>query len=142
MARTTRIECAIVPGLILKGLELKEFTRFAAYLWNRAEVISLSAQLVLGLLLIIYGLLIVPVIPHVQLDAVLTPEEFADDSRRESVLNLLRRANKNAWVDWVAIGLLILFLSVLGLSAALTKAYPAWQKIAGGELAKPDRPEP
>ena len=46
--------------------------RLADYLWKRAETLCLAAQLVVGVLLVAYGILVVPVIPHFQLDAVLT----------------------------------------------------------------------
>jgi hypothetical protein len=71
--------------------------------------------LVVGLLLLLFGLLVVPVSPYFQLDAVLTKAELADHENRQATLELLNRASGNQWLLWSVAGTLVSSLSAIGL---------------------------
>jgi hypothetical protein len=74
--------------------------------------------LALGAFCLVIGVVLVPVLPHFQLDAVLTPREMADARTREATLALLRRASGNMWLFWAAVGLVGITVSAVGLRAA------------------------
>ena len=48
-----------------------------------------KALLAVGLVLLLFGLFVVPVSPQFQLDAVLSKAEFADQRKRQATLELL-----------------------------------------------------
>ena len=68
-----------------------------------------------GLWQIFMGLVIVPVRPYVQLDAVLSHDELADEATREKTLTLLQRASGNESFFWLAPGITVSIVSAMGL---------------------------
>ncbi len=74
-----------------------------------------KALLVVGLVLLLFGLFVVPVSPQFQLDAVLSKAEFADQGKRQATLELLKRASGNQWLLWSVTGALVSSLSAIGL---------------------------
>jgi hypothetical protein len=77
--------------------------------------ICFGVLLALGVGLLVMGLLIVPVLPHFQLDVVLTPAELADTHKREATLRMLRIAIGNQWLFWTGAGLVAICASSIGL---------------------------
>ncbi len=67
-----------------------------------------------GIGLVIIGLILVPVLPHIQLDAVLTSAELADDSKRSETLALLQKASGNGWLITTGLGVFIFVVSFVG----------------------------
>jgi hypothetical protein len=74
--------------------------------------------LAIGVLFLFVGLLVVPVLPYFQLDAVLSPGELADPAKRAASLALLQKASGNQWLLWTAGGLAVTVASAVGLRAA------------------------
>jgi hypothetical protein len=79
--------------------------------------ICFGVLLALGLGLLAAGLAVVPILPHFQLDAVLTREELTDAPKRAAMLALLKNANGNLWLFWAGAGLVAICASALGLWA-------------------------
>jgi hypothetical protein len=79
--------------------------------------ICFGVLLALGVGLLVMGLIIVPVLPHFQLDVVLTPAELADTQKREATLRMLRMATGNQWLFWTGAGLVASCASSIGLRA-------------------------
>ena len=71
--------------------------------------------ILLGLGFLLVGLVIIPVIPHFQLDVVLTQDELTDDALRNSTLAMLKKASGNQWVVWTIGGVGQLVLGIAGL---------------------------
>ncbi len=86
--------------------------------------ICLSVLLTLRVGLLFFGSLIVPILPHFQLDAVLTPEELADTRTRDAVLALLRKANGNQWLFWTGAGAVATCASLVGLWTIRSEVVP------------------
>jgi hypothetical protein len=63
-------------------------------------------------------LIIVPILPHFQLDAVMTRDELIDKRKRESMLALLRNANGNLGLAWAGAGLITICAGSCGLWAS------------------------
>lgn len=74
-----------------------------------------KALFAVGIVLLGIGLLIVPVSPQFQLDAVLSETELADPKTKQATLELLTRANGNQWLVWSVAGVLVSSLSAMGL---------------------------
>jgi hypothetical protein len=55
------------------------------------------------------------VLPHFQLDAVLTQEELADEVTKQEALAILQCAAGNQWVFWTVSGLIVALTSAVGL---------------------------
>jgi hypothetical protein len=81
--------------------------------------ICFGVLLAVGIGFLFVGLVVVPLLPHLQLDAVLTPWELADRQKRDATLVMLKRAAGNQWLFWAAGGLVVTVTSVVGLRAAL-----------------------
>lgn len=78
--------------------------------------ICFGLSLTAGAGLAVVGVFVIPALPYFTLDAILTPEELADDAKREATLSLLHRANRNnGWLLWTAAGLFVGVLSAIGL---------------------------
>ena len=87
--------------------------------WFRFSLTTMFAvTLACGLWQVFVGLVIVPVLPHFQLDRVLNENELADDATRERTLAILKRAAGNQWFFWAAPGAIVSIISALGLCAA------------------------
>lgn len=96
---------------------------------QRTCKICFSLLLALGILWTAIGLLVIPALPYVQLDAVLTMEELRDSAKREATLKLLQKAQGNESPFWTAAGLLVAGISVTGLKAARGfKPFPEHEK--------------
>jgi hypothetical protein len=61
---------------------------------------------------------VVPALPHFQLDAVLTAQQLADVQTRDSTLALLKRASGDTWVLWFLAGLIMTASAGIGLQAS------------------------
>jgi hypothetical protein len=68
------------------------------------------------------AVLLVPVIPHFQLDAVLTPQQLADPQTRQTTLALLKQASGNVWLLWFGAGLAVTVSAGIGLVASFRRA--------------------
>lgn len=79
---------------------------------------SLAACAAVGMCLMLIGVVLVPTLPHFQLDSVLTAEQLADAPTRDATLALLKRANGNLWLLWFAAGLITTSCAVVGLLAS------------------------
>lgn len=77
--------------------------------------------ILLGSAFLIFGLILIPVMPHFQLDVVLTQEELKDETLRETTLAMLKKASGNQWVIWTLGGAAQLAIGVVGLMANRTK---------------------
>ncbi len=72
----------------------------------------------IGVLFMLVGLIVVPILPYAQLDAVLTRSELADPAKRADTLALLKKASGNQWLLWTVGGLAVTAVSAIGLRAA------------------------
>ncbi len=89
-----------------------------AFSASKLRTSCLFALLFIGVVLSLIGLLVIPSLPYVQLDAVLSPDELADDAKREATLAMLKRLNNNnQWAIWTVAGLLVVAFSAVGLYA-------------------------
>src|SRR5579883_173765 len=79
-----------------------------------------------GLGFLFVGLLVKPIMPYIQLDRVLTPEELLDPNKRDATVALLKKAAGNEWLFWTASGLVVTVTSGIGLR---TIREAEWQKI-------------
>jgi len=75
------------------------------------------AVIFLGLVFIFFGVVIIPILPHFQLDVVLTQEELADEARLTSTLAMLKKASGNQWLFWVVGGVVQIVIGGVGLKA-------------------------
>lgn len=68
---------------------------------------------------LLIGLFVVPFRHIFQLDAVLTQEEMANQQIRDRTREILETVSQggNEWLIWVIAGVVLLVLSVIGLSA-------------------------
>jgi len=80
--------------------------------------ICFGILLAVGTGFVFVGLLVVPILPLFQLDAVLSPSELADPVKRDATRALLEKAAGNQWLFWVAGGLVVTCTSAIGLRAA------------------------
>jgi hypothetical protein len=85
---------------------------------SRRVDLCFAVLLAVGVGLMLVGLVVVPLSPHFQLDAVLTPAELADEVKREATLGVLKRASGNQWLLWTGAGGVVVFFSAVGLRAA------------------------
>ncbi len=92
------------------------------------STICFAVLLVVGVGFLFIGLVVIPVLPYFQLDAVLTPAELADESKKEVTLAMLKRAAGNAWVLWSGAGLVVGTVSALGLWAARGASEPGGRR--------------
>jgi hypothetical protein len=74
-----------------------------------------AATAALGLLLVGFGLVIVPLLPVSRLDVVLTPDQLRDEVVREETLEMLEKAGGNEWLVWTVSGAAVSAISVVGL---------------------------
>ena len=81
----------------------------------RLPRICFAAILALGASFMAIGMFVIPVLPHFQLDRVLTPAELADESKSAATLALLERAMGNTWLFWSLGGLIMIAMSAVGL---------------------------
>jgi amino acid transporter len=81
--------------------------------------ICFGVLLLVGVGFLFVGLAVVPLLPHFQLDAVLSPGELANPDKRDATLSLLKKAAGNQWLFWAAGGLVVTCTSAIGLWAAL-----------------------
>ena len=78
---------------------------------------SLIAVVLVGVALLLMGLVIDPILPYVQLDRVLSPDELADPQARDQALELLRKARGHVWVLWTVAGVVAITAGFTGLAA-------------------------
>ena len=83
---------------------------------------SLAACLAVGIGFMLVAVLLVPALPHFQLDAVLTPQQLADIPTRDTTLALLQKANGNAWLLWFVAGLAVASCAGTGLAACCVRS--------------------
>jgi hypothetical protein len=76
-----------------------------------------AIQLAVGLLMLTIGVVVDPLRPYTQLDAVLTPEQLRDDQTREQALVILKRLREvsNDRLVWSISGLTIAATAGAGL---------------------------
>lgn len=91
---------------------------------SRLATLCFILLLIIGLGFLLIGLFAIPMLPYFQLDAVLTPADLADQSKKEATLAVLKRAGGNAWIFWSGGGLLVVCFSILGLWASLGNTQP------------------
>ncbi len=84
------------------------------------------ATIFLGLAFLFFGIILIPVLPHFQLDVVLTQEQLKDDTLRESTLAMLKKASGIQWLIWTIGGAAQLTIGVIGLLA---------NKVRGGHVS-------
>jgi hypothetical protein len=96
--------------------------------------ISFAVLVVVGLSLVTIGITIFLVLPYVQLDAILTPQERVDLEKREYTLGMLKRANGNLGVVVTSFGLMVTVTSLIGHRAAreLEKRKEAVDQVRAG----------
>lgn len=63
--------------------------------------------------MIFWGVFVVPVLPYVLLDVVLTPEQLKDASRCDETLALLQAPNSYHFAGWIAGGVVVTVTSAL-----------------------------
>lgn len=85
---------------------------------RRIFIWCFGITLFLGIAWVAFGLLIVPILPWVQLDRVLTPDELADPQKKEATLALLKHARGNVWLFWTGAGVCLIVVSAIGLFTA------------------------
>lgn len=83
---------------------------------------SLAVCLAVGVGLMLIAVLLIPALPHFQLDAVLTPQQLADIPTRDSTLALLKKANGNTWLLWFAAELVVTSCAGIGLAACFMRS--------------------
>jgi hypothetical protein len=71
-------------------------------------------QLFAGLWMFAIGLFIVPLLPHIQMDAVLSPAELQDDAKFEYTLSLLQREVPFYMAAWMLMGAFVIGTSLVG----------------------------
>ena len=74
-----------------------------------------------GVFLLMTGTILEPISPHFALDRVLTPAELHDPDKMASTLALLQKAQGNRWLLWTLTGIVVLFISGLGLWVTFRK---------------------
>ena len=72
-------------------------------------------QLAGGLLILAWGLLVVPILPYVQLDVVLTPEQLRDQALKQQTLTMLQQIERHDMIWAAAAGLFVVVTSAIGL---------------------------
>jgi hypothetical protein len=75
--------------------------------------------IVLGVGFVAIGLLLTPVLPYFQLDAVLSPKELADPQVRDVTLAILEKAGGNQWLMWSLAGVMFCAIGGVGLFALM-----------------------
>jgi hypothetical protein len=75
--------------------------------------------LILGASFVAVGLLLMPVLPYFQLDAVLSPEDLANPQVHDATLAMLRKAGGNQWLLWTLAGAMLCVVGGIGLRASL-----------------------
>jgi hypothetical protein len=73
----------------------------------------LVAQFVAGGLMIGLGLFIVPLLPHVMMDVVLTPDELRDEAKFNTTLALLQHSVPFYMTTWIIAGLFVITTSAV-----------------------------
>lgn len=74
-----------------------------------------AVLIVVGAAMILWGLVIVPAIPHVMLDVVLTPDELSDfDLRLETLQKVSQTLRIEIWA-WTSAGVVVAGIGVWGL---------------------------
>lgn len=81
-----------------------------------------AAILAAGIGMMVYGVVVVPIIPYAQVDVILTPEELADPAKVAATLAMLKKAVANLSLLVTLAGLVITLLSGLGVSVLRQKA--------------------
>lgn len=84
---------------------------------GRTSTVCFVAVILFGCGLIAMGVLVVPIRPHFQLDAVLSPAQLADPAVRAATLALLQRASGNEWLLWALAGVALCTIGSIGLRA-------------------------
>ena len=84
--------------------------------------ISLAVCFAMGALLMIIAVLLVPALPHFQLDRVLTFEELVDPATREATLTLLKKAQGNSYLALFLAGAIVAVAAGVGLFALRSDA--------------------
>ena len=75
-----------------------------------------ALSLLIGLWCFLCGLTVDTMMPHFMLDAVLTPDELADEQTRNRTLAILKKANESSTAPyWFGTGVMILIISAIGL---------------------------
>jgi predicted RNase H-like HicB family nuclease len=83
---------------------------------RRARLIKriFAIQLLAAFGMIAMGVFMAPALPHVVLDAALTPQELQDDEVFQNRLSLLQRTNSFYMTAWIGAGLFLIVTSVAG----------------------------
>lgn len=76
----------------------------------------------MGVLMTFLGVMVIPVLPHLQLDVVLTQEELRDEATREATLQMLKKAGGNQWLFWTVPGLILVAVGAVGRLALRTNS--------------------
>lgn len=67
-----------------------------------------------GILVVVIGAILIPNMPHFQLDAVLDHSELQNETTKANTLRILERATGNSSILTTALGTFIFVLSLLG----------------------------
>lgn len=74
-----------------------------------------ATQMAIGLAMILWGLVVVPVVPHAMLDVVLSPDELRDaELTTETLRKLSQVLSLERWA-WAGAGALVAGIGALGL---------------------------
>ena len=105
----------------LNTVEATPFFAIGSKIVRNTSTIQLCfiATILLGFGFLVLGFIIVPIRASFQLDAVLTPQEWADDAIRESTFALLKKASGNEWSLWVIGGGIQFLIGIVGLCAEI-----------------------
>ena len=68
-----------------------------------------------------FGVVFFPVLPHFQLDVVLTQDQLKDDALRESTLETLDKASGNQSLFWIVGGIAQIVIGAIGLKTTPTR---------------------
>ncbi len=88
---------------------------------GRTCTICFLAVVLLGVGFVVIGVFVIPVLPHFQLDVVLSPTQLADPRVRDATLAVLERANGNQWLMWTVAGVVLCLVGVTGMHASLRR---------------------
>jgi uncharacterized protein YjeT (DUF2065 family) len=75
----------------------------------------LIVLLVIGLHCLSIGLVAIPLLPYLLVDSMLTPEELADEAKKQATLAMLRQQSGDAWLRWSGGGAVVSAFGVVGL---------------------------
>jgi hypothetical protein len=85
----------------------------------RICTVCFVAVISLGVGFIAVGTLVIPVLPYIQLDVVLSLKELADSQIHDATLSMLKKAGRNQWLMWSLAGAILCVIGGIGLRTSL-----------------------